>query len=119
MAVLVCPTCNAQASADARDFVCACGDLFEVAHRFRPVERALFRIAQEAMFNAARHAAADRAWIELGYGPGVVRLVVADDGKGDAVAVRRLVLAFSEPGAIHAPSAYESFVHRMPDRHRV
>ncbi len=56
-----------------------------------PVEHALFHIAQEAMFNVARHAAAHRAWIELGYGPGVVRLVVADDGTGDAVAVRRLL----------------------------
>lgn len=55
------------------------------------VEHALFHIAQEAMFNVARHAAARRAWIELGYGPGVVRLVVADDGMGDAVAVRQLL----------------------------
>jgi signal transduction histidine kinase len=43
------------------------------------------------MFNVARHAAAHRAWIELGYGPGVARLVVADDGLGDAVAVRRIL----------------------------
>lgn len=56
-----------------------------------PVDDALFHIAQEAMFNVARHAAAHRAWIELGYGPGVVRLLVADDGLGDAVAVRRLL----------------------------
>ncbi len=42
MAVLVCPSCSAQRSADARDFACACGDLLEVAHRFRPVGRELF-----------------------------------------------------------------------------
>jgi threonine synthase len=42
MAVLICPTCNAQASADAREFACACGDLLEVVHRFRPVSRELF-----------------------------------------------------------------------------
>jgi len=56
-----------------------------------PVEHALFHIAQEAMFNVARHAAAHRAWIDLGYGPGVVRLIVADDGEGDSLAVRRLL----------------------------
>lgn len=56
-----------------------------------PVGHALFHIAQEAMFNVARHAAAHRAWIDLGYGSDAVRLIIADDGKGDALALRRLL----------------------------
>jgi signal transduction histidine kinase len=55
------------------------------------LSHALFTIAQEAMFNAARHADAQRAWIELGYTDGFVRLSVADDGTGDPKAVQRLL----------------------------
>ena len=42
MAVLVCPSCGSQASADLERHACACGDLYDVAHRFRPVDQALF-----------------------------------------------------------------------------
>ena len=46
-------------------------------------ELALYRIAQEALTNVARHAGARRVDLELGSRPeGVVRLVVRDDGRG-------------------------------------
>jgi signal transduction histidine kinase len=43
---------------------------------------ALYRIAQEAMTNIARHAAASRAWVEVVPSGAYVRLRVADDGIG-------------------------------------
>lgn len=54
-------------------------------------EVALLRIAQEALSNAVRHARARTVCVELAVGPGVVTLVVRDDGRGfdpDARAVR-------------------------------
>lgn len=46
-------------------------------------ELAIYRIAQEALTNVARHAGARRVELELGRRPaGVVRLVVRDDGRG-------------------------------------
>ncbi|HWA75400.1 MAG TPA: cache domain-containing protein [Polyangiaceae bacterium] len=44
----------------------------------------LFRIAQEALTNVERHAAAQRVTLEIGRGkaPGTVRLRIADDGRG-------------------------------------
>ena len=47
-----------------------------------PVELALFRIAQEALTNVARHAQASRVTVRLESDNGTVRLVVADDGLG-------------------------------------
>ena len=53
------------------------------------VETALFRIAQEALQNVAKHAGADRVRVELRPVANEVRLVVADDGCGfDPDAVR-------------------------------
>jgi signal transduction histidine kinase len=46
------------------------------------VERALFRIVQEALNNATRHAQASRIEIELTARDGSVAIVVADDGFG-------------------------------------
>lgn len=43
---------------------------------------ALFRIAQEAMHNAMRHAQADRVDVSLAYAPDSVQLTVADEGRG-------------------------------------
>lgn len=54
-----------------------------------PVEHALLRVAQEAMWNVAKHAGAKHAWIELERGADVLRLSVSDDGTGDAGAIRR------------------------------
>jgi signal transduction histidine kinase len=46
-----------------------------------PVEQAFFRIAQEALANAARHARARRVQVTL-RGPSPARMVIADDGRG-------------------------------------
>jgi signal transduction histidine kinase len=46
------------------------------------VEQAAYRIAQEAITNAIRHAAATRLDCVLAYGPESVALTVADDGRG-------------------------------------
>lgn len=51
------------------------------------VRLALFRIAQEAMTNAAKHAAPTEVRVELRVAPDRVRLGVADDGAGYAVPV--------------------------------
>ncbi|MEW6766276.1 MAG: PAS domain S-box protein [Pseudomonadota bacterium] len=42
----------------------------------------LFRLAQEALTNTARHAEASRAWITLTHRNGCCQLEVRDDGKG-------------------------------------
>ena len=49
------------------------------------VELALYRIAQEALNNTVRHAAAARATVLLTFGPGIARLQVGDDGQGFTV----------------------------------
>lgn len=46
------------------------------------VEQALYRVAQEALSNIARHSDADTAELALDLGPSRVRLVVADNGRG-------------------------------------
>ena len=46
------------------------------------VELAVFRIAQEAVTNAERHAAAHRVDVALKFGDGWLELAVADDGVG-------------------------------------
>jgi len=43
---------------------------------------ALFRIAQSALTNVVRHAAARSAEVRLGHADGTVTLEVADDGRG-------------------------------------
>jgi signal transduction histidine kinase len=47
-----------------------------------PVKEALYRIAQEAMHNAVKHASPRTIWLRLGWQADVVTLEVADDGKG-------------------------------------
>jgi two-component system NarL family sensor kinase len=47
-----------------------------------PVNTVLFRIAQEALNNIARHAHATRAALALDNAPNAVRLVVSDNGRG-------------------------------------
>jgi signal transduction histidine kinase len=42
----------------------------------------LFRIGQEALTNALRHARSQRLWLEIEYQPQRVRLQVRDDGQG-------------------------------------
>lgn len=43
---------------------------------------AVYRITQESVLNAVRHADAKRIRVSLGVDPGVVHLVIADDGRG-------------------------------------
>jgi signal transduction histidine kinase len=47
-----------------------------------PIELALFRIAQEALSNAERHAAAHRVAVGIDFDSGGLRLLVKDDGVG-------------------------------------
>ncbi|SRR6266581_1319719 len=63
----------------------------EPSPRLPPVvETALFRIAQEACTNVAKHANATRLEIALDFGPEVARLIIADDGCGfDPLAERQ------------------------------
>jgi signal transduction histidine kinase len=58
--------------------------------RFEPeVELTLFRIAQEAINNALKHAGATRICVSLSPQPGAVELAVRDDGRGfDATRVK-------------------------------
>ena len=63
-------------------------------------QHALFHIAQEAMFNAARHAAARGIWLSLVHRPGSVVLTVADDGTGDAAAIQRRLTRAIAPGGL-------------------
>ncbi len=48
------------------------------------LEVAAYYVAAEALTNAAKHAAASRAWVELERHDGLVRLRVGDDGVGGA-----------------------------------
>jgi signal transduction histidine kinase len=47
-----------------------------------PVEHTLFRITQEALTNIVKHAQAAQVTITLTEENGLVRLVIADDGRG-------------------------------------
>jgi signal transduction histidine kinase len=49
------------------------------------IEVELFRIAQEAITNACKHAKARHLWVELTYQPEALRLVIRDDGVGFAL----------------------------------
>jgi len=76
----------------AADFEAARGITIDVTvtgdmtHRLPPeVEIALYRIAQEALANVARHAGTPRATLVLTRSPGVVTLLVSDDGGGFTV----------------------------------
>jgi len=51
----------------------------------RPVERAAYRIVQEALTNVVRHAAAGSATVELAYGDDALVVLVDDDGTGAPV----------------------------------
>lgn len=45
-------------------------------------EQCVYRVAQEALANVARHARATHVLVELEHSPGELRLTVADNGKG-------------------------------------
>ena len=48
------------------------------------VESAAFFAVNELLANTVKHAQARRAWIEIGHTDGMLRIVVTDDGRGDA-----------------------------------
>jgi signal transduction histidine kinase len=48
------------------------------------IDLSAYRIVQEGLTNALKHAGASRADVELLYGPGEVRIEVRDDGRGPA-----------------------------------
>lgn len=49
-----------------------------------PVESAVYFTVAECLANAAKHSAADQAWISLRHADGVLRGEVGDDGRGGA-----------------------------------
>jgi signal transduction histidine kinase len=51
-----------------------------------PLETVLYRVAQEALTNVAKHAGARQAMVSLSVQDGLARLAVRDDGKGFDVA---------------------------------
>jgi two-component system sensor histidine kinase UhpB len=54
-----------------------------VEQRLEPaIELALYRMAQEALSNIARHAQATQASLSISYSPGSLTLQVVDDGVG-------------------------------------
>jgi two-component system sensor histidine kinase DegS len=55
----------------------------------------MFRIAQEALRNACKHAQASRAWVTVEFGDGKIILTVTDNGKGFELPKRLSDLASS------------------------
>ncbi|MFB0616809.1 sensor histidine kinase [Streptomyces sp. AGS-58] len=53
-----------------------------------PVESAAYFALSEILANVAKHARADRAWIDLRYDRGMLHITVTDDGHGGADASR-------------------------------
>ena len=49
-----------------------------------PVESATYFTVAECLANVAKHASASRAWVELSRRPGLLEVVVGDDGRGGA-----------------------------------
>ena len=76
-----------------------------------PVESALYFAVAETLTNAAKHASAVRAWVELRHDDGRLRVAVRDDGRGGAVeraggglaGVRRRLAAFDGSLTVASP----------------
>ncbi|WP_399924536.1 sensor histidine kinase [Streptomyces kanamyceticus] len=49
-----------------------------------PVESAAYFAVSESLANAIKHSGADRIWVDMHYGDGMLRVAVTDDGKGGA-----------------------------------
>jgi len=63
--------------------------LRDVPHALpRPVGTGLYRIAQEALRNVAKHSGASAASVTLSYEAGMLRLAIIDDGKGFDVSLQ-------------------------------
>ncbi len=75
-----------------------------------PIEEALFRIANEAVGNALKHAQASTIGVTLAAADGVVTLTVRDDGRGfDPVAHQ------TQPGHLGLPGMRERVAHLGAD----
>jgi signal transduction histidine kinase len=95
------PQINVMLSADRR--------LQTAAHRLPPqYETTLFRVAQEALTNIARHANATHVTVTLAQQPGLVRLEISDNGVG-----------FSPEAAHPGPNAFGSGLGLIGMRERV
>lgn len=76
-----------------------------------PVESAAYFAVSEILANAAKHAAADRVWIDLRHEEGKLRVDVTDDGRGGADLTRgtglrgieRRLAAFDGVLAVNSP----------------
>lgn len=76
-----------------------------------PIESAVYFAVAECLANAAKHAAHEHAWVELGHRDGVLRVVVGDDGRGGAKpdagtgmrGVMRRLSAFDGTMAVSSP----------------
>ncbi|HZN86642.1 MAG TPA: PAS domain S-box protein [Burkholderiales bacterium] len=65
------------------------------------IESACFRVAQEAINNVVRHAAAGNLWLGLSFGDGRMALTVRDDGRGfDVRAAQRRAAAGESLGVV-------------------
>ncbi|MFE2627356.1 sensor histidine kinase [Streptomyces sp. NPDC059374] len=53
-----------------------------------PVESAAYFAISEILTNVAKHSGADRAWIDIRYDRGMLRITVTDDGQGGADVAR-------------------------------
>ncbi|MEV0183015.1 sensor domain-containing protein [Streptomyces sp. NPDC050625] len=51
-----------------------------------PVESAAYFAVSEVLTNAVKHSGADRIWVDLHHGDGMLRIAVTDNGKGGAEA---------------------------------
>ncbi|MFI2613992.1 sensor histidine kinase [Streptomyces sp. NPDC018584] len=49
-----------------------------------PVESAAYFAVSESLANAIKHSGADRIWVDMHYGDGMLRVAVTDNGKGGA-----------------------------------
>jgi signal transduction histidine kinase len=76
-----------------------------------PVEVAAYYVAAEALTNAAKHAAASRAWVTLERHDGLLHLRIRDDGAGGAdpstgsglTGIRDRIEALGGSLAVHSP----------------
>lgn len=78
------------------------------------IERSMYMIAREAVFNAFRHAAAHHVSMRLSYRSGSLRLTITDDGDGDARELRRYI---EGPGPWHSDGLHCGLVN-MAERAR-
>jgi two-component system, NarL family, sensor kinase len=62
------------------------------------LELIAYRVVQELLNNALKHAEADIIRIDLAYEPGALRLFFADDGKGFAYSPNQTIVATDKPG---------------------